>query len=23
FEDLPNFGHIQVKVFNHGEHIHH
>jgi len=23
FEDLPNFKHIQVKVFNHGEHIHH
>nr|CAA57880.1 hemocyanin [Penaeus vannamei] len=22
FEDLPNFKHIQVKVFNHGEHIH-
>ncbi|XP_063615301.1 pseudohemocyanin-2-like [Penaeus indicus] len=23
FEDLPNFGHIKVKVFNHGEHIRH
>nr|AGT20779.1 hemocyanin [Penaeus merguiensis] len=22
FEELPNFKHIQVKVFNHGEHIH-
>lgn len=21
FEDLPNFKHIQVKVFNHGEHV--
>ncbi|XP_047499516.1 pseudohemocyanin-2-like [Penaeus chinensis] len=22
FEELPNFKHIHVKVFNHGEHIH-
>ncbi|XP_063595789.1 hemocyanin subunit-like [Penaeus indicus] len=23
FEDLPNFSHIQVKIFNHGEYIQH
>lgn len=23
FGELDNFGHIQVKIYNHGEHIHH